>query len=61
MAKNNPAAESAAEKFAKGELLAAKRFASRQDALSVALADGENYAVEEAEAALESFLKGKVN
>lgn len=61
MAKNNLAAESVAEKFAKGELLVAKRFASRRDALSVALADGESYTVEEAEAALESFLKGKVN
>lgn len=61
MAKTNSAAECAAEKFTKEVLLTAKRFADRRDALSVALADGESYTVAEAEAALESFLKGKVN
>lgn len=61
MAKTNSAASCAAEKFTKEVLLTTKRFAARRDALSVALADGESYTVAEAEAALESYLKGKVN
>lgn len=47
-------------KFTKKQLIRSARFAKRRDALSVALTDGTEYTVAEAEAALDKFLKGKV-
>lgn len=55
--------ETAAEtvKFPKGKLLKAAIFADRKDALGVVIKDGEELTVEEAQARLEKFMKGKVN
>lgn len=57
--KKEPAVQ--AVKFPKEKLLTAARFANRKDALGVVIRDGEEITIEEAQARLETFMKGKVN
>jgi len=47
-------------KFSKAQLLSAKRFADRKDALGAVLKDNETYTVEEAQKLLDDFMKGQV-
>lgn len=47
--------------FTKEQILAAKRYSDRRDALGAVLADGKEYTLEEADSLLEKFMKGKVN
>ena len=56
--KKEPAAELV--KFSKERLLTAAIFSDRKDALSVVIKDGENITIEDAQARLEKFMKGKV-
>ena len=48
-------------KFQKEKLLTAAIFSNRKDALGVIIQDGEELTIEEAQARLEKFMKGKVN
>ena len=48
-------------KFPKEVLLKAAIFANRKDALGVVVKDGESLTIEEAQARLDEFMKGKVN
>lgn len=57
--KKETAAESV--KFPKEKLLTAAIFSNRKDALGELIKDGEEITVEEAQARLENFMKGKVN
>jgi len=47
-------------KFTKAQLLSAKRFEGRKDALGAVLSDTETYTVEEAQKLLDDFMKGQV-
>lgn len=48
-------------KFTKEQILAAKRYADRRDALGAILADGKEYTLKEVDSLLDKFMKGKVN
>ena len=51
-------------KFSKNQLLAAKRFSGKRDALNAVLSnypDDETFTVETVEQRIEDFMKGKVN
>lgn len=48
-------------KFSKAQLLGAKRFEDRKDALGAVLKNTETYTVEEAQKLLDDFMKGQVN
>jgi len=50
----------AAPVYKKEKLLAFQRFANRVDLLRALLRDGEAYTIEQAEAAIAGFMKGKV-
>lgn len=52
--------QNGAERFEKERLIRSERFAERADLLGALLADGKKYTVEEAEKAIEKYLKGKV-
>lgn len=54
--KANPAAPT----FKKEKLLTFQRFANRVDLLKALLTDGSEYTIEQAEAAIDGFMKGKV-
>lgn len=45
----------------KEQLLRSPRYANRRDLLSVLLEDGRCYTIAEVDAAIEKFMKGKVN
>ena len=47
--------------FTKAQILDSKKYANRRDALSVILNDKENYTLENVDALLDNFMKGKVN
>ena len=47
-------------RFYKEQLVASKRFANRRDALNVVLNSEKTYTIEEADALLDKFMKGKV-
>ena len=47
--------------YTKADILNAKRFANRKDALNALLEDMEMYTLEEVDKKLASFMKGKVN
>lgn len=49
-----------APKFSKEQLLAAKKFKDRRDALGAVLEENKTYTNEEAEKLLYDFMKGKV-
>lgn len=44
----------------KAQLLASKKYADRQDILSIILDDGATYTTAQADALVEKFMKGKV-
>ena len=57
-----PAPKAAAEpKFSKTQLLSAKKFEGRKDAMTAVLSDGETYTVKEAETLYDNYMKGQVN
>lgn len=60
MAKATTAAQAAPMTFQKSGLLASKKYANRRDLLSVLLEDNKDYTLDEVDALLEKFLKGKV-
>lgn len=47
--------------YTKEKLLTFKRFANRVDLLRALLRENEEYTIEQAETAIDSFMKGKVN
>lgn len=47
--------------YSKEQILGSKKYKNRRDALNAILADGKEYTVEEVDALLEKFMKGKVN
>lgn len=51
---------STAERYTKVQLAGANRYRNRRDILTVVLEDDKKYSVEEAEEAINRFLKGKV-
>lgn len=53
------AAESAA-KFSKEQLLKSRRYANRRDLLGALLSDEKRYTLKEVDAAIKTFMKGKV-
>ena len=48
-------------KFPKEKILTFERFADRRDLLSVLLKDDREYTLAQADAAIQNFMKGKVN
>lgn len=60
MAKTPVAGKPAAPKFSKERLVRSDRFAKRRDLLSALLNDDKLYSIEEVEAAIEHYMKGKV-
>lgn len=48
------------QKFKKCELLKAEQYREKRDLLNALLADGQEYTLSEADAAIEKFMKGKV-
>lgn len=47
--------------YSKQQLAASKRYANRQDIISVLLLDGETYTFDEVDQLMENYMKGKVN
>lgn len=47
--------------FSKEQLISAKRYAGRRDALTVLLSDDKMYTLSETDKILNDFMKGKVN
>lgn len=47
--------------YTKEQILSAKKYKNRRDALGVVLVDGETYTLETVDSLLETFMKGKVN
>ena len=47
--------------YTKEQILSAKKYKHRRDALGVILVDGETYTLETVDSLLETFMKGKVN
>lgn len=60
MAKNTDTANEAAPKFLKAQLLRSARYQTRRDLLGALLKDGVRYTLEEADSAIENYMKGKV-
>jgi len=60
MAKVIAAENHAAQKFSKEQLIRSTRFAGRRDLLGALLKEDKRYSVEEAETAIEHYMKGKV-
>ena len=57
-----PVPKAAAEpKFTKAQLLSAKRFEGRKDAMTAVLKEDETYTVKEAEKLYDDYMKGQVN
>ena len=50
----------AAVKYTKEQLLKAKRYSQRKDLINALLEDNRQYTIDEVDAAIENFLKGKV-
>ncbi len=48
-------------KFSKEQLLTAARYAKRRDLLNALLENGKTYTIEEVDARIAKFMKGKVN
>lgn len=57
MAKN----ETPAAVFSKQQLVESRKYANRRDLLKALLTDGKTYTIAEVDAAIEKFMKGKVN
>ncbi len=52
--------QAAKARYTKEQLIAAKRYAGKTDALRVVLRDGKSYTLIEADGMIEKFMKGKV-
>lgn len=50
-----------APKFSKAQILRAARYVRRRDLIGALLKDGVKYSHEEVDAAIEKYMKGKVN
>lgn len=53
-------ATAAVPRFAKAQLLASKKYASRKDLIGVLLAENTTYTTDEVDALIEKYLKGQV-
>ncbi len=53
-------AQEAAAAYTKEQLVTSKKYATRQDILSALLADGKTYTLDEVDALIEKYMKGKV-
>lgn len=60
MAKENTAAEIAAT-YSKEQILQSTKYAKRRDLLTAILEDNRAYTIDEVDARIEKFMKGKVN
>lgn len=60
MAKENTAAEIAAT-YSKEQILQSAKYAKRRDLLTAILEDNRAYTIDEVDARIEKFMKGKVN
>lgn len=60
MAKETVAAKTAATKYYKEQLVRSDRYMKRRDLLGALLKDGERYTLEEVDAKLDNYMKGKV-
>lgn len=58
MAKTQTAEASAA--FSKAQLVASQKYANRRDLIGALLEDGKTYTLNEVDALIEKFMKGKV-
>lgn len=47
--------------FTKQQLIKSKRFENRRDALNALLDDSKSYTINQAQAAIDKFMKGQVN
>ena len=47
-------------KFSKEQLLSSKKYANRRDLVDALLEDGKEYATDDVDKKIESFMKGKV-
>jgi len=61
MAKQQQKKTRSSARYTKEQLATSKRYANRRDLISTLLADGETYTLEEADARIAQFMKGKVN
>lgn len=59
MAKTENKAEQAAA-FTKAQLTASKKYANRRDIISALLDDGKTYTLDEVDALIDKYMKGKV-
>ncbi len=50
----------AAVKYTRAQLLKAKRYSQRKDLINALLEDNRQYTIDEVDAAIEKFMKGKV-
>lgn len=60
MAKETAAAKTAATKYYKEQLVRSDRYMRQRDLLGALLKDGERYTLEEVNAKLDNYMKGKV-
>lgn len=60
MAKENTAAEIVAT-YSKEQILQSAKYAKRRDLLTAILEDNRAYTIDEVDARIEKFMKGKVN
>lgn len=60
MAKESAAKTPAANSYYKEQLVQSSRYFKRRDLLNALLTDGEQYTLEEVDAAIENYMKGKV-
>lgn len=60
MAKTPAAEKPAVTKYTKEQLIRSDHFAKRRDLLGALLDDDKRYSIQEAEAAIDHYMKGKV-
>lgn len=60
MVNTEDTAKIAAPKFSKAQLLRSTRYETRRDLVGALLKDGVKYSVEEVDAAIKTYMKGKV-
>lgn len=60
MAKETAAEATAAIKYSKEQLIRSERYMKRRDLVGALLKDGKAYSLEEVDALLDNYMKGKV-
>ena len=60
MAKTETKTEQAAATYTKAQLTASKKYANRRDIISALLDDGKAYTLDEVDALINKYMKGKV-